>query len=199
MNQEFHVYTIEEINHSSKATISENWDVTNFLAFVYAHDTTVGASNIAILAFENKLNALLYFKDFLMGIEESCSGEKISLKLNEIDCLINKIKLDKNDRDINLDVINFEFEDVTLDILINGYWCDVSKLVLEQIIGEIDYYFDFRYEDELENDTSISLNEIKEQCNDLIENADIQDQTYINRFNKLCHFMNNFWDELFTE
>lgn len=195
MSEIFHAYTIEEINNINKSSISHNWGVTNFLAFVYAHDTNDGSSNIAILAFENKLNALVYFRDFLMSIKESCSGKNFFLKLSDIDNQINLINLNKSDEDINFDVVNFDIEGISLNITKSGYWDDVSKLILEQIIDEIDCYFDFRYEDELENDTSISLKEIQEQCYDLIKYTDIRNQAYIDKFIKVCHFMNNFWDE----
>lgn len=192
----FHIYTKEEINCTTKFAIDQNWGITNFLTFANAYDGTDGSSNIVILAFENKLNALYYFRDFLMGIKESCPGKNFFLKLSEIDNLINLIKLKNSDEDIIFDIVDFEFGDISLTTNNSGYWEDASKPLLEQIIDEIDYYFDFRYEDELENETSLSLKEIQDQCRDLMKQTNVRDQDYRVKFIRICNFMNDFWSEL---
>lgn len=205
MSKVFHIYTSEELDNPTPLSLDFNWDPSNYLTIAYASDTNVGVSETRILSFENKLCALHYFRNFLDDIKQKCRSENISKKMSEIDNSINSITITKTDKNIDLQIVNFESDNISIGTDYSGYWKDVSKAILKEISDDIDCFFDFQYDDETEDDYSITLNsnglttslrKIQAHCRELFEYNDINDQFFIKRFYELCQSMNQFWDEL---
>ncbi|MFT8347310.1 hypothetical protein [Clostridium saccharoperbutylacetonicum] len=114
----------------------------------------------------------------------------------------------KTDFDVHLDIINFDFDDLSLTISNSGYWATSVKTLLQLFINDIDDYFEILYTDknevtdEIENQfpnsnnlrfSSSSLEQLQAKCEYLINSNDIFDQAFIEKFNKICIYMNDFW------
>lgn len=204
----FHIYNNEELSNTNPSSLYCNWSSSNYLTIAYTSDTNAGVYETKILSFENKLCALHYFRNFLNSIKNEWPSKNLFKKVSEIDNSINTIIVTKTDKDTNLQIVDFDSDDIIVNTDFSGYWNDVSKLILKEIYNEIDSYFDFQYEDEIEDDYSItsnsdgsttSLRKIQEECNNLFEYTNINDQFYINKFFELCQSMNQFWDKLAYE
>lgn len=205
MSEIFHIYTSEELSNPTPSSLDFNWNPSNYLTIAYASDKNAGVYETKILSFENKLCALHYFRNFLNDIKNECPGKNIFKKVSEIDNSINSIIMTKTDKNIDLQIVNFDFDYISISTDYSGYWNDVSKSILKEISDDIDSFFDFQYDDETEDDYSIVLNsngsttslrKIQADCRDLFQYNDINDQFYINKFYELCQSMNQFWDEL---
>jgi hypothetical protein len=205
MPEIFHTYDTEELSNTTPSSIDFNWNTSNYLSIAYVSDTNVGVYETKILSFKNKFCALHYFRNFLDSIKAECPDKNLLNKISEIDNSINSIIMRKTDENIDLQIVNFEFDYISLSTDYSGYWHDASKLILKEIFDEIDSFFDFQYEDEMEEDYSITLNsdgsttslrKIQADCKDLLEYKDLDDQFFINKFYELCQSMNQFWDEL---
>lgn len=206
MSKKYHIYTTDEIKNSIQSPRSRNWDPTNYITNVNIYDPNTGVRNISFFAFNNKLNALIYFRNFIADMQVDCSNKNYFLKLSEIDNCINLIKANKSDQNIDLSIIDFDFEDLSLGTYSSGYWADSAKLILKQIIDDIDEHFEVLSYDEMENGYSdlsdpkfstSSLKKIQEECINLINHEDIFNPTFIENVNILCLYMNDFWDYWF--
>ena len=205
MSEIFHIYTSEELSNPAPSSLDFNWNPSNYLTIAYASDTNAGVYETKILSFENKLCALHYFRNFLNDIKTECPGKNLFKKVSEIDNSINSIIMTKTDKNIDLQIVNFDFDYISISTDFSGYWNDASKSILKGISDDIDSFFDFQYDDETEDDYSIILNsngsttslrKIQANCRDLFQYNNINDQFFINKFYELCQSMNQFWDEL---
>lgn len=201
-----HIYTTNEINNSNQPPLSHNWGPTNYLTNVNINDPNAGVRNISFVAFNNKLNALIYFRDFIANIQKDFPNKNYFLKLSQIDNSINLLKANKSDQNIELNIIDFDFEDLSISTYNSGYWPDSVKLILNQIVEEIDVYFEILSFDDIENSYSNlnnskfsthSLKEIQVECANLVNYKDICNPTFIEKFNILCQYMNDFWNYWF--
>ncbi|WP_029451287.1 hypothetical protein [Clostridium algidicarnis] len=206
MNSSFHIYTPEEVDSTNHSSIHHNWNPKNYLINASINDPNTGVRQVCFIAFENKLNALNYFRNFLTDIKEDCPKKSHFLKLSEIDNSINLIKANRTDKYIDLSIVDFYFEDISLNTCNSGYWINTSKLILKQIIDEIDVYFEIQDADENEDDytnlknsrySTSSLKETQVECQNLISHENTCDQIFVEKFNELCHYMNDFWDFCF--
>lgn len=206
MGKSFHRYTEYELSHSIGASLCSNWISTNYLTQVETNDPNAGVREVYLTAFKNKLDALYYFYNLISDIYDNCFEEKYLSKLNEINNLISLIKLNKSDEDIDLSVVNFNFEDLSLNSYNDGYWIDSVKQILQQIIEDINIYFEIQYENESDDTLSqydnleFSLSSLKEfqiECQNLINFKNIFDPIFVEKFNKTCTYMNNFWNYWF--
>lgn len=202
MSNDYHIYTTHEMNNSIQSPISHNWNSTNYITNINIYDPNTGVRNVSFVAFSNKLNALIYFRNFIANMQGDCPNKNYFLKLSEIDNSINLINRIKSDQNIDFSVIDFDFEDLSLCTYNSGYWSSSAKLILNQIINDIDECFEIMSYDEMENDYSnssdskfsiSSLKKIQERCTNLINDEDVFNPTFIGDFNTLCQYMNDFW------
>lgn len=205
MSEVFHIYDTEELNNLTPSSLNSNWNPSNYLTIVHASDSNVGKYETQILSFENKLCALYYFRNFLDNIKDECPGKDFFNKISKVDNSINSIFTNKTDENINLQIVDFEFDYISLNTHYSGYWIDVSKLILKEIFDEIDSFFDYQYDNEIGDDYFITLNSnglttslrgLQADCQKLYEYKDLNDQFFTNKFYELCQLMNQFWDEL---
>lgn len=204
MYEEYHIYTIDEISHSDRSPLMQNWKPTDYLLNVDIYDPNVGVRQVHLLAFKNKLSAFNYFRDYVAVLRNDYTNKDYFLKLSDIDNSINLIRANKSDENVDLSVVEFQFEDLTLSIYSSGYWIDAAKLILQQIINELDSHFEILNEDDSNEDEESdiknlkfsisSLESIQEQCRNLICHEDTCSPIFVNKFNELCKYMNDFWD-----
>lgn len=204
MCKHYHTYTPNEISNSTGLRVPCNWDPSNYLTHVDINDSNVGVRQVSIIAFNSKLDALNYFHSFISNLNEDSSQKYYTLKLSGIDNSINSIKASRNDKDIDLGIVDFQFDDLSLSTYNSGYWIDSTKLILKQIIDEIDIYFEMQYDDDtIESDyldlnssrfSTSSLRKLQAECQNLINFENIHDTYFIETFNHICIYMNDFWD-----
>lgn len=204
MGKSFDRHAKYELSHSIGASLYSNWISTDYLTQVETNDPNAGVREVYLIAFKNKLGALYYFYNLISDIYDNCFEEKYLSKLNEINNLISLIKLNKSDEDIDLSVVNFNFEDLSLNSYNDGYWIDSVKQILQQIIEEINIYFEIQYENEFDGTQSdnlkFSLSSLKKfqiECQNLINFKNILNPIFVKKFNKTCTYMNNFWNYWF--
>ena len=200
MDTTYHIYTSDELNCSGQTLLPHNWKPQNYLTYVEINDPNAGVRNAYFAAFNTKLDALIYFRNFISDIYSAYQDKNYFFKLNQINNIINLIKTKGNDKDIDLSIVDFDFEDLSLNTLNSGYWVDASKLILKQIIEDLNFDIQSDNEDpDLDNPefSFPSLKKVQEECKRLVYQDNICNPIFIEKFNKMCKNMNDFLDYWF--
>lgn len=198
MNKRFHKYSDQELVTKKRDPNNPPWGVDSYLILIGFSFAAFGEpSQTMVAGFNNCLEALNFCYDILLEIECYCNEAEFRKKCNDIETAIEEIKKSQSDVDTNLAIANFDFDELSFDVICAGYWDDVVLKIIFEMKQSFECYDPGFYMDPDEDEyvqEELFVNEKCKVCEELLKYNNVREKRFVDTFNNICKSYNDFFD-----
>ncbi len=196
MFESFRLYTDRDLSICCTKSIEdkEKYTTDDFFVLACTSDYSCGIDLLKIYIFKNKYDALNYFYDLIKEWKDTFTSLDYRRMCKNADDILRTIKTNKMDKNVHLNVFNFSNEDLSFEILVEGYWNEAVVEIINHIKDGLDIEIEF-LENDIEEKESIKLLSKKiADCDILLNCNDLNSENFLVGFRSICTFFNNYFD-----